>query len=145
MTIDNNKAQTVRFFEALNTNNIPILEALFTEDCVFHHGDLIEPARGVSGITSIVDKRVQLYRDFRTTIHHIIGEGDLVATRETHEGIHRGQFPTPIGTFDVTGRPIEWTSQVFFRCKTGKIAEIWVVRDELGILRSLGIILEARQ
>jgi len=145
MTVDDNKARAVRFFEALDTGNIPILEALFTEDCVFHRGDLIEPARGVSGITSIVDKRVQLYRDFRTTIHHIIGEGDLVATRETHEGIHRGQFPTPIGTFDVTGRPIEWTSQVFFRCKTGKIAEIWVVRDELEILRSLGIILEARQ
>ena len=75
----------------------------------------------------------------------MIGEGDLVATRETHKGIHRGQFPTSIGTFDVTGRPIEWTSQVFFRCKDGKISEMWVARDELGILRHLGIILEARQ
>ena len=78
-------------------------------------------------------------------IHQIIGEGDLVATRETHEGIHWGDFPTPVGTFDVTGRPIEWTSQVFFRFNTGKIAEMWVARDELGILRSLGITLEARQ
>jgi predicted ester cyclase len=145
MSVDDNKALAMRFFDALDTGNIPILETIFTEDCVFHRGDLIEPARGLSGITSIVDKRVQLYRDFRTTIHQIIGEGDLVASRETHEGIHRGQFPTPIGTFDVTGRPIEWTSQVLFRCSTGKIAEMWVARDELGILRSLGIILEARQ
>jgi len=145
MTVDKNKAMAVRFFEALDTGNIPILETIFTEDCVFHRGDLIEPARGLSGITSIVDKRVQLYRDFRSTIHQIIGDGDLVATRETHEGIHRGQLPTPIGIFDVTGRPIEWVSQVFFRFKEGKIAEMWVARDELGILRSLGIILEARQ
>jgi predicted ester cyclase len=145
MTVDENKALAVRFFEALDTGNIPILETIFTEDCVFHRGDLIEPARGLSGITSIVDKRVQLYCDFRTTIHQIIGEGDLVATRETHEGIHRGQLPTPIGTFDVTGRPIEWVSQVFFRFKEGKIAEMWVARDELGILRSLGIVIEARQ
>ena len=94
---------------------------------------------------SIVEKRVQLYSAFRTAIHQIIGEGDFVATRETHEGIHRGQFPTPIGTFDVTGRPIEWTSQVFFRFEDGKIAEMWVARDELGILRYLGIVLEARQ
>jgi C-1 hydroxylase len=135
----------MRFFEALATGNIPILETIFTEDCVFHGGDLIEPARGLSGITSIVDKRVQLYRDFRTTIHQIIGEGDLVATRETHEGIHRGQFPTPIGTFDVTGRPVGWTSQVFFRFEDDKISEMWVARDELGILRYLGIVLEARQ
>ena len=145
MSVNDNKALAVRFFEALDMGNIPILEAIFTEDCVFHRGDLIEPARGVSGITSIVDKRVQLYRDFRTTIHQIIGEGDLAATRETHEGIHWGQFPTPIGTFDVTGRPIEWTSQVFFRFNGGKITEMWVARDELGILRSLGIVLEARQ
>jgi predicted ester cyclase len=75
----------------------------------------------------------------------MIGEDDLVATRETHEGIHRGQFPTPIGTFDVTGRPIGWTSQVFFRFKGNKIAEMWVARDELGMIRSLGIVLEARQ
>jgi predicted ester cyclase len=145
MTVDNNKALAVRFFEALDTGNLGVLQDIFTEDCVFHRGDLIEPARGLAGISSVVDKRVQLYRDFRTTIHQIIGEGDLGATRETHEGIHRGQFPTPIGTFDVTGRPIEWTSQVFFRFNGGKIAEMWVARDELGMLRSLGIVLEARQ
>ena len=75
----------------------------------------------------------------------MIGEGDLIATRQTHHGIHRGQFPTQIGTFDVTGRPIEWTSQVFFRFQGGKISEMWVARDELGILRYLGIVLEARQ
>ena len=145
MTVDNNKALAVRFFEALDTGNLGVLQDIFTEDCVFHRGDLIEPARGLEGICSIVDKRVQLYRDFRTTIHQIIGEGDFVATRETHKGIHQGQFPTPIGTFDVTGRPIEWTSQVFFRFNGGKIAEMWVARDELGMLRSLGIVLEARQ
>jgi predicted ester cyclase len=145
MTVDDNKALAARFFEALDTGNIGLLQSIFTEDCVFHRGDLVEPTQGLVGISSIVDKRVQLYRDFRTTIHQIIGEGDLVATRETHEGIHRGQFPTPIGTFDVTGRPIEWTSQVFFRFKEGKIAEMWVARDELGMLRSLGIVLEARQ
>ena len=146
MTIEDNKAMVTRFFgELLDKENVGILDDLFTEDCVFHRGDLTEPARGRRGIRSIVEKRVQLYRDFRTTIHQMIGEGDLVATRETHKGIHRGQFPTSIGTFDVTGRPIEWTSQVFFRCKDGKISEMWVARDELGILRHLRIILEARQ
>jgi predicted ester cyclase len=75
----------------------------------------------------------------------MIGEGDLIATRETHKGIHRGLFPTPIGTFDVTGRPIEWTSQVLFRFEAGKISEMWVAQDELGILRYLGIVLEARK
>jgi predicted ester cyclase len=146
MTVEDNKTVVTRLFEeALDKGNVGLVDDMFTEDCIFHRGDLTEPARGIPGIRSIVEKRVQLYRDFRTTIHQIIGEGDLVATRETHTGIHRGQFPTPIGTFDVTGRPIEWTSQVIFCFKGGKIAEMWVARDELGIIRSLGIVLEARQ
>jgi predicted ester cyclase len=95
MTVDKNKALAVRFFEALDTGNIPILENIFTDDCIFHRGDLIEPAQGLSGISSIVDKRVQLYRDFRTTIHQIIGEGDLVATRETHEEFTGVSSPHP--------------------------------------------------
>ena len=146
MTVEQNKAVAKRLFgELLDNENVGILNDLFTEDCVIHRGDLAEPARGIAGARSIVEKRIQLYRHFQTTIHQIIGEGDLVATRETHKGIHRGQFPTPIGTFDVTGRPIEWTSQVFFRFEGVKIAEMWVARDELGILRYLGIVLEARQ
>ena len=67
MTVDDNKALSVRFFEALDEGNIGVLEDIFTEDCIFHRSDLIEPARGLAGISSIVDKRVQLYRDFRTT------------------------------------------------------------------------------
>jgi predicted ester cyclase len=145
MIANDNKSLAIRFFEVLDFGDSRLPQNLFTEDCIFHRGDLNEPARGLAGISSIVDKRVQLYRDFRTTIHEIIGEGDLVATRETHKGIHRGKLPTPVGTFDMTDRPIEWTSQVFFRFKAGKIMEMWVTRDELGILRSLGIVLEARQ
>jgi predicted ester cyclase len=146
MTVEDNKTVVTRMFEeALDKGNVGLVDDMFTEDCVFHRSDLTEPARGIPGIRSIVEKRVQLYRDFRTTIHQIIEEGDLIASRQTHTGIHRGQFPTPIGTFDVTGRPIEWTSQVFFLFKGGKIAEMWVARDELGMLRSLGIVLEARQ
>jgi predicted ester cyclase len=146
MTIEDNKAVVKRLFEeVVDKGNVGLIDDMFTEDCVFYRSDLTEPARGIPGQRSIVEKRVQLYRDFRTTIHQMIGEGDLIATRQTHNGIHRGQFPTPIGTFDVAGRPIECTSQVFFRFKGDKIAEMWVARDELGILRYLGIVLEARQ
>jgi predicted ester cyclase len=145
MTIEDNKAIVTRFFEELLDNeNTGLVDEMFTEDCLFHRGDLTEPARGIPGVRSIVKNRVRLYREFQTTVHQMIGEGDLIATRETHKGIHRGQFPTPIGTFDVTGRSIEWTSQVFFRFEAGKISEMWVARDELGILSYLGIVLEAR-
>jgi hypothetical protein len=49
MILDDNKALGLRFFEALDTGNIQLLKDIFTEDCVFHRGDLIEPARGLEG------------------------------------------------------------------------------------------------
>ena len=65
MTVEQNKAVATRFFEELLDNeNVGILSDLFTEDCLFHRGDLTEPARGTAGVRSIVEKRIQLYRDF---------------------------------------------------------------------------------
>jgi hypothetical protein len=65
MTVEQNRAMATRFFEELlDSENFGILNDLFTEDCLFHRGDLTEPARGIAGVRSIVEKRVQLYRDF---------------------------------------------------------------------------------
>ena len=145
MAVEENKALVRRFFkDALDKGNVDLLEKMFNDNCVFHRGDLNEPAKGLSGMRSIVEKRVQLYRNFETNIHLLIGEGDLIASQQTHTGIHRGDFPTPIGTFDVKDQPIKWTSQVFFRFEGEKISESWISRDELALFHYLNIKLEAK-
>jgi len=59
MTVEDNKALVIRFFEeALDEGNMGLVDDIFTEDCVFHRGDLTEPARGIPGIRSIVERRV---------------------------------------------------------------------------------------
>ena len=124
MAVEENKALVRRFFkDVLDKGNIDLLNEMFNENCVFYRGDLNEPARGLKGITSIVEKRAQLYRDFKTSIHFMIGEGDLVASKQTHTGIHRGKFPTPIGTFDVKDRPIKWAGQAFIQFEGEKIPD----------------------
>jgi predicted ester cyclase len=145
MAVEKNKELVRRFFnEALDRNDVGLLDDMFNENCVFYRGDLDEPVRGLGGVRAIVEKRALLYRDFETEIHSVIGEGDLVASRQTHTGVHRGEFPTPIGTFDVKDRPIEWSSQVFFRFEGDKISEVRVARDELALFRYLDIKLEAQ-
>ena len=145
MAVEENKELVRRFFkDALDEGNVDLLDEMFNDNCVFYRGDLNEPAKGLKGMRSIVEKRVQLYRDFETTIHMMIGEGDLIASQQTHTGIHRGEFPTPIGTFDVKDRPIKWTAHSFFRFEGEKISEIWVSRDELALFHYLNIKLEAK-
>ena len=145
MAVEENKELIRRFFkDAVDEGDVDLLDGMFNDDCVFYRGDLDEPVRGLAGIRSIVEKRVHLYRDFETTIHMMIGEGDLIASYQTHTGVHRGEFPTPIGTFDVKDRPIKWTAQAFVRFEGDKISEYRVSRDELSLFRYLGIKLEAK-
>jgi predicted ester cyclase len=72
----------------------------------------------------------------------IFHRGDLVACRLQHNAVLRGEFTSRIGTFDVAGKPIEWSANVFFRFENGLIKEEWIARDELGILLGLGIVPE---
>ena len=145
MSVEDNKALVRRFFgDALDQGNTGVLSDMFNDNCEFYRGDFDEPVRGLGGIKAVVEKRAHLYRDFVTKIHSLIGEDDMVASRQSHTGVHRGDFPTPIGTFDVKDQPIEWSSQVFFRFEGGKISEVRVSRDELSLFRYLGINLEAK-
>ena len=42
-----------RFFEeVLDNENVGMFSDLFTEDCVFHRNDLIQPTRGIAGVRS---------------------------------------------------------------------------------------------
>ena len=48
MTVEDNKAVVRSFFEeALDKGNMGLVDNIFTEDCVFHRGDLTEPAPGI--------------------------------------------------------------------------------------------------
>jgi predicted ester cyclase len=68
----------------------------------------------------------------------MIAEGDTVATRMTWSGtqqVHLGAFDAPS-----TGRRMEQDNWAFARVVCGKIAEVWVLPDNLTMLRELGII-----
>ncbi len=62
MAVEENKEIVRRFFnDALDKGNVDLLEKMFNDNCVFYRGDLNEPAKGLNGMRSIVEKRVQLY------------------------------------------------------------------------------------
>jgi predicted ester cyclase len=67
----------------------------------------------------------QAFPDARSTVEDQIAEGDKVVTRWRARG----------SGFMMDGMTIE-------RIAAGRIAEIWVARDELGVLRQLGLVPE---
>jgi len=72
----------------------------------------------------------------RFETQHFIAEDDLVVSRVTAQGTHRGEF---MGV-PASGRHVDFQLVDTFRLSGGKIAEQWAFLDVLGLLQQLGAI-----
>jgi predicted ester cyclase len=82
--------------------------------------------RGHEGILESVGLYRALFPDLRIEVDGQVSEGDLVTSRWTMHGTHRGRRVT------LTGITIS-------RFEKGKIAEDWTASDNLDLLRQLGL------
>jgi predicted ester cyclase len=64
-----------------------------------------------------------------------IAEGDKVATRLTLHAVHTGEFQSLQGT----GKQIAVSQTAIHRIQNGKIAEVWVSSDDVGMMQQLGL------
>lgn len=134
-----NKATIERYFrEILDQGNIASLPELMTADAVLHR-----PGFDVVGVEAAMQRlRTVLgdYAAFSTELSGLIAEADMVAVRVHHRTrVKPHVFRSRAGDLDVAaGQDLEWRAIVQFRMKDGKIAEEWVMRDELGMLVQLG-------
>ena len=84
--------------------------------------------------------RITMYRtafpDIQATIEDQIAEGDMVVTRVTWRGTHRGEFR---GTA-ATNKQVDWTGTVILRIVGGEIVERWGNLNQLGILQQIGAV-----
>jgi steroid delta-isomerase-like uncharacterized protein len=137
MSAEENKAVVLRFVEeAFNRRNIDILGELVTPDTLNHEAYDPEWRRGAEGYKKTFEWLLAAFPDFRFDIEDIVAEGDKVAARVTMSGTHEGEFvgiPATSRSFSV--QQIHW-----FRLADGKIAERWAVRDDMGMLRQLGVL-----
>jgi predicted ester cyclase len=67
-----------------------------------------------------------------------VAEADMVVTRWRARGTHRGAM----GPIAATHREFEIVGVTVERIVAGRIAEVWVARDELGLLDQLGLVPE---
>jgi hypothetical protein len=119
-----NKAVVERYFrEVLDQKKIEVLPELLTPDVVLHR-----PGFDVVGLDA--------------ALSGLMAEGDLVAVRISHRTRARPHaFRSRAGEVKLEmEQALNWTAIVQFRLKDGKIAEEWVMRDELGMLLQMGTV-----
>lgn len=134
-----NKSVVERYFhEVLDCKNIDLMPELLAPDAVLHR-----PGFDVIGLDAAMQRlRATLsdYSAFSTELSGMIAEGDMVSVRVLHRTTVRPHiFRSRAGQVTIPAeRDLSWNAIVQFRLKDGKIAEEWVMRDELGMLVQLG-------
>jgi hypothetical protein len=122
MSIEENKAFIRRYIDALSGKPKPEeVVRLFVVD-----ESLIEHIR-------VAEEAFPLYR---LEIEEMIAEGDLVAIRARHHGVHRGPF---MG-IPPTGKEIDVPGFLTYRIADGKIVDHWLLADSLLMMQQLGVI-----
>ncbi len=133
-----NKELSRRFTELFSTGDEALADEILSPEVVFHGTSGDGELRGVDAMKGFVAGYRRAFPDARSTVEDQVAQGDTVVTRWRARGTHRGQ----LGPIAATDRPFEIDGVTIERIEDGRIAEVWVARDELGLLRQLGVLPE---
>lgn len=134
--IDANKRIVRDFIEGLfSRGELEAVDAYLSEDFVNH-----DPPFGVGadrdGMRAAGGSFRAAFPDWRSELHHLVAEGDLVAEHFTARGTHRGE----VMGGPPTGREITLPGINIFRLRDGRITERWGRLDDLRFLQQLGVV-----
>ncbi len=131
--IDNNKQVARRVLEQVfPANDLNALQEVISDQFVNHEAPPGTPP-GLGGITMFMQLLHDAFTDQRWEIHDVLAEGDKVAIRCAHSGVHTGDyFGMP-----ATGRTFAYPQMHIIRVLQGKGVEHWAVRDDASLMRQL--------
>ena len=132
--IEKNKAFIKAFNEDFwNKHNVAAFEKYHTTDFIAHYPDGDMNAEQFKGLCQAY---FSAFPDLYVKADDLIAEGDKVVKVWTANCTNTGDF---MG-IPATGKQIVVTGMEVFRIADGKIAENWVIMDNLGMLQQLGVI-----
>ena len=136
MSAEENKALFRRAYEELwNRGNLSVADELIAPDFV-NHAASAGSNRGPESMRASVMWARKAFPDLRFVIEELLAEGDMVAGRLSMSGTHRG----PLMGMPPTGRSVRANHMHFVRFREGKAVEHWGARDDLGMMRQLGLV-----
>jgi len=134
-TLEAHKATAQRFTEIVNTREFEAFPEVCQPNLVRHC-----PATPDVNVRSLEDMVAFLEEDLRgvpdatIALKTLVAEGELMGFWANYSGTQEGQM----GPFPPSGKRIDCDFAGIFRFEEGKIAEIWVTWDNMGILAALG-------
>ena len=134
MSADANKTVVRRLYEEVfESGRLDLADELVDPDA--RDARDVQDRRGPARVKEVASMLRTAFPDQHWDIDSLIAEGDFVAMRSTHSGTHHGTF---MG-IPPTGRAFRVDHAYFFEVKDGKVTSYHAIRDDLGLLRQLGV------
>ena len=137
-----NKAVVRQFYEAIDAQNFDRLKELLAPDSIMHArpGEPGEEAPANVAF-DMIRMFYKAFPDYHHTFEDVIAEGDKVGIRILQEGTHKAEFQG----IPASGNPIKYYQISFLRIVDGKIKDIWLLEDDLGLFMQLGLELNPKE
>ena len=135
---EQDKAQVRRVIEEVyNRGDLAAVDELAASELVIHaaSGDI----RGREGAKAYVAALRAGFPDLHLTVEDQVAEGDMVITRWTARGTHRGEFQG----LPPSGKSVRVAGTDIDRIVEGRTVECWAHVDELGLMQQLGAVATA--
>jgi len=125
----------IYFDEIHNNANFDQIGEIIHPKFVIHH------AGGEENITleqaiEMTKMYLSAFPDLHFQLRQVIEEVDKIVVQTTFTGTHKGRMLN----IPATGKSVVIQNVHIFRLEDGKIAEVWLHRDDLGLMKQLGVI-----
>jgi steroid delta-isomerase-like uncharacterized protein len=139
MSIELNKMIVRRFYEEVfNQRNVDVIDELMNDDFI-NNDPTPAAARDRESMKQFIKTITVAFPDHHHAIEDLIAEGDKVVMRCTLTATHQGYFPRFL-EMPPTGNSICQRQIHILRIQNDKLAEHWVVRDDLTVMQQLDVI-----
>ena len=133
VSLEENKVIVRKAIEALNRQDLSLLDDFFSPDYVVHTYQI----RGLDEFKQYYARLYKGFPDWHETIEDLIAEGDKVCVRLTiNTGIHTGEFRG----IAPTGKKSTHKAIQIWQIIDGRVMKKESIYDQLDFLKQLGII-----
>ncbi len=137
---EQNKEIVHKLYESIDKQDFDTFLELCASDGVCHIPGL-PGAVPLEAVTQVIKSFYKAFPDSTHDIKAVIAEGDKVAIRFTQVSTHTGEYEG----IPPTGNKISVECQHMLRLADGKVAEVWLVEDNLGMMMQLGMELKPKE
>lgn len=136
-TSEANLALARNYIDAINLNDLTVVDAIFAPDYRFHgdspNGAQPTPPQAVKDYLAMTRRA---FKDYHLDVQVAFANEDYVTVRWVAGGTHTGAF---MG-IPPTGKRGQMTGIFIWRVANGKFVEGWANQDDLSFVREAGLV-----